>query len=86
MNIIWVTVFSSAPYLSNIEVFKYFSYKDRFNGVYPREKLPRIKDRVYVNLVDKQSEETHQASLFVDKNIAVYFDSFSIEYIFLKKY
>lgn len=45
MNIIWVTVFSSASYLSNIEVFKYFSDKDRFNGVYPRDKLPRIKDR-----------------------------------------
>ena len=36
MNIIWVTVFSSASYLSD---------KDRFNGVYPRDKLPRIKDR-----------------------------------------
>ena len=45
MNIIWVTVFSSASYLSNIEVFKYFSDTDRFNGVYPRDKLPRIKDR-----------------------------------------
>ena len=30
--------------------------------------------------------ETHWVSLFIDRNIAVYFDSFEIEYIFHKKY
>ena len=43
--------------------------------------LPKIKDGVYViNLDDKNSKGTHWVSLFVNKNTAVYFDSFGIEY------
>ena len=39
-------------------------------------------DGAYViNLDDKQSKETHWVSLFIDRNTAVYFDSFGIEYI-----
>ena len=34
-----------------------------------------------INLHDKQSKETHWVSLFIDRNTAVYFDSFGIEYI-----
>ena len=34
-----------------------------------------------INLNYKKSNGTHWVSLFVDKNIAVYFDSFGIEYI-----
>ena len=34
-----------------------------------------------INLDDKQSEVTHWASLFIDKNIAVYFYCSVIEYI-----
>ena len=34
-----------------------------------------------INLHDKNSKETHWVSIFIDKNIAVYFDSFGIEYI-----
>ena len=30
---------------------------------------------------DKKSKEAHWVSLFIDKNLAVYFDSFRIEYI-----
>ena len=33
------------------------------------------------NLDDKDSKETHWVSLFIDRNTAVYFDSFEIEYI-----
>ena len=47
-----------------------------------RDNLPRTKDRVYViNMDDKQSKGMHWVSLFIDKNTAVYFDSFGIEYI-----
>ena len=43
--------------------------------------LPKIKDGVHViNLDDKNSTGTHWVSLFVNKNTAVYFDSFVIEY------
>ena len=56
--------------------------KPRFNGVFSRDNLPRIKDGAYViNLDDKQNKETHWVSLFIDKNTAVYFDSFRTEYI-----
>ena len=34
-----------------------------------------------INLDDKNSKRTHWVSLFIDKNTAVYFDSFGIEYI-----
>ena len=37
--------------------------------------LPRIKDRAYV------SKSKRWDSLFIDRNTAVYFDSFGIEYI-----
>ena len=34
-----------------------------------------------INLDDKKGKGTHRISLFIDKNLAVYFDSFGIEYI-----
>ena len=34
-----------------------------------------------INLDGKQSKGTHWVSLFIDKNTALYFDSFGIEYI-----
>ena len=34
-----------------------------------------------INLDDKQSKGTHWFSLFIDRNTAMYFDSFGIEYI-----
>ena len=54
----------------------------RFNSAFSRKNLPKIKDGVYViNLDDKNSNRTYWVSLFVDNNLAVYFDSFGIEYI-----
>ena len=44
--------------------------------------MPRIKDGAYViNRDDKNGKETHLVSLFIDRNTAVYLDSFGIEYI-----
>ena len=57
------------------------SYEPGFNGVYSRDNLPRIKDRAYVtNLDDRQSKITDWVSLFIDRNTAVYLDSFGTEY------
>ena len=68
--------------LHNIEITNYFNYEPRFNGVFPRNNWPRIKDGMYViNLDDKKDKGTHRISLFIDKNLALYFDSFGIEYI-----
>ena len=52
-------------HLSNVEINMYFNYKTRFNSVFSRDKLPRIKDGAYVkNLDDKESKGTHWISLF----------------------
>ena len=49
---------------------------------FPRINLPKRKDEAYViNLDDKKSKETHWVSLFIDRNLAVYFDSFGNEYV-----
>ena len=68
--------------MNNVEITNYFKYEVRINGVFSRHNLPRIKDGAYViNLDDRNSKGTHWVSLFIDKNIAIYFDSFGIEYI-----
>ena len=47
--------------------------------------LPRIKDGAYfINLNNKKSKGAHWVSLLIDRNKAVYFDSFGID-IFLEK-
>ena len=70
------------PILSNIKTAKYFNYDPRFNGVFSRDNLPRMKDGAYIiNLNDKQSGVRRWVSFFIDRNIAVYFDSFGIDYI-----
>ena len=44
--------------------------------------LPKIKDGAYViNLDESQSWGTHLVLLFIDRNTAVYLDSFGIEHI-----
>ena len=49
---------------------------------FSRNNVPRIKDGAYViNLDDQNSKGTHWVSLFINKNLAIYFDSFGIEYI-----
>ena len=68
--------------LNNIEITNYFNDEPRFNGIFSRNKLPGIKDGAYViNLDDKKSKGTHWVSLFIDRNVAIYFNSFGIEYI-----
>ena len=67
---------------NNIEITNYFNNDPKFNGVFLRKNLHRIKDEAYViNLDNKNSKGTHWVSLFIDRNIALYFDSFAIEYI-----
>ena len=64
------------------KVSKYSDHDCRFNGVFSKDKVSRIKNGAYViNLDDKQSKSIHCVSLFIERNTAVYFDSFGIEYI-----
>ena len=68
--------------LSNTEITKYIKYKIRFNDVFLRNIISRIKDGVcVVNLNDKNGKGRQWVSSFIDVNTAVYLDSFGIEYI-----
>ena len=71
--------------LSNIEITEFFNYESSFNGVFSRGNLPITTDGTYkTSFDDRISKRTHWVSLFIDKNAAVYFDSFGIEYIIQK--
>ena len=71
--------------LNNIKITNYFKYERRFNGVFSRSNLHRIKYGAYViNLDDKKSKGTHWVSLFIDRNEAKHFDCFGIKYISLE--
>ena len=69
--------------LTNFEIQKYYQNEPRFNGVYSRDNLPKIKDGAYVINLDEYSDiGTHWVSLWVNNNNNVtYFDSFGVGHI-----
>ena len=68
--------------LTNFEIQKYYQNEPRFNGVYSRDNLPKIKDGAYVINLDEYSDiGTHWVALYVHNNDVTYFDSFSVENI-----
>ena len=72
---------SSHP-LTNFEIQKYYQNELRFNGVYSRDNLPKIKDGAYVINLDEYSDiGTHWVALYVHNNNVTYFDSFGVEHI-----
>ena len=42
--------------LTNFEIQKYYQNEHRFNGVYSRENLPKIKQAAYVINLDEYSD------------------------------
>ena len=61
---------------------KYYENESRFNGVYSRDNLSKIKDRAYVINPDEYSDiGTHWVALWVNNNNVTYFDSFGVEHI-----
>ena len=68
--------------LINFEIKRYYQKETRFNGVYLRKNLPKIKDGAYIINLDKyDSIETHWIALHVNDNNVTYFDSFRVEHI-----
>ena len=68
--------------LTNFEIQNYYQNKPRFNGVYSRDNLPKIKDEAYViNLDQYFNIGTHWIALYVLNNSVTYFDSFRVEHI-----
>ena len=61
---------------------KYYENKSRFNGVYSRDNLSKIKDGEYIINLDEYSDiGTHWIALWVNNNNVTYFNSFGVEHI-----
>ena len=68
--------------LTNFEIQKYYQNELRFNGVYSRDNLPKIKDGAYVINLDEYSDiGTHWVALYIQNNDVTYFDSFGVKHI-----
>ena len=68
--------------LTNFEIQKYYQNEPRFNGVYSRDNLPKIKDGAYIINLDEYSDTgTHWVALQVRKNDVTYLDYFGAEHI-----
>ena len=62
--------------LTNFEKQKYYQNEPRFNGVYSRDNLTKIKDGGYMINIG-----IHWVALYVHNNNVTYFDSFGVEHI-----
>ena len=68
--------------LTNFEIQKYYQNEPKFNGVYSRNNLPKIKDGAYIiNLDEFKSIENYWIALYVNGKNIIYFDSFGVEHI-----
>ena len=68
--------------LTNFEIQRCDQNKPKFNGIYSRNNLPKIKDRAYViNLDEYKSIGTNWIALYVNGNNIIYFDRFGVEHI-----
>ena len=68
--------------LTNFEIQKCYQGEPKFNGVYSRNNLTKIKDGAFViNLDECESIGTHYIALYVNVDNIVYFDSFGVEHI-----
>ena len=68
--------------LTNFEIQKYYKNEPRFNGVYSRDNLSKIKDGVcIINFDEHYDIGTHWFALWVNNNNVTYFDSFGVEHI-----
>ena len=68
--------------LTNSEIQKYYQNKPKFNIVYSRNNLSKIKDGTYtINLDEYELIRTHWIALYVNPNSGTYFQSFGVEHI-----
>ena len=68
--------------LNNFETQKYYQNESRFNDVYCRDNLTKIKDGAYATNLDEYSDiGTNWVALCVNNNDVTYFDSFGVEHI-----
>ena len=61
---------------------KCYQNESKFNGVYSRNNLSKIKDGTYIiNLGEYESIGTHWFALYGNAENVTYFDSFGVEHI-----
>ena len=58
--------------LSNIKTTNYFNYEPRFNGVFSRNNLPRLKDSAYVINFDGKKIHKHMGFHYLLTEIQFY--------------
>ena len=67
---------------TNFKIQEYYQSEPRFNSVYSKDSLTKIKDGDYIINLDEYSHTgTHWVALYVNNNYATYFDSFGVEHI-----
>ena len=68
--------------LTNFEIKKYYQKEPKFNDVYSRNNLSKIKDGAYlINIDEYESIVTHWIALYVNAKNVRYSDSFRVEHI-----
>ena len=68
--------------LTEFEVQEYYQHEPKFNGLYSKNKLTKIKGwSIYNNIDAFKSIATHWIALYVNGNTVIYFDSFGGEHI-----
>ena len=68
--------------VTNLEIQKYYQNKPRFNDVYSRDSMPKIKDGTYIiNLDDYSDIGTYWIALYALNDNVTYFKSFGVEHI-----
>ena len=61
---------------------KCYQNKPKFNGVYSRNNLSKIKNGAYItNLDEYEPIETHWIALYVNAKNVTYYDSFGVAHI-----
>ena len=75
-------IFNVISSFTNFEIKKYYQNSTKFNDVYSRDNLPKIKDGEYVINLDVHSDVgTHRIALYIQKNDVIYSDSFEVGHI-----
>ena len=75
-------IFNTTPPLTHFEIQEFYKNEPRFNGIYSRDNLPKMKDGAYITNLDEYSDiGTHWVALHVNNNDVIYFDSFGVEHI-----
>ena len=75
-----VRIFNPLNPLTNYEIQKYYQNESKFNGVYSRNNLPKIKDKAYlINLDECKSIGTHLIDLSFNYNNVTYFYILGVE-------